>query len=110
MNQFVCISIRLLETTIFESAFPQRAPVAFVDLIHDFFPGCAGVDMKKMESKNVEGLFFAGELLDVDGITGGCVSLALVSLMMHLLCTGLLNIDGITGGCVSLTLSSLSIW
>lgn len=30
-----------------------------------------GVDMKRMQSKAVQGLFFAGELLDVDGITGG---------------------------------------
>ena len=30
-----------------------------------------GVDMKRMESKAVKGLFFAGEVLDVDGITGG---------------------------------------
>jgi len=30
-----------------------------------------GVDAKRMASKLVPGLFFAGELLDVDGITGG---------------------------------------
>jgi len=35
-----------------------------------------GVDVKKinpktMESKLVEGLFFAGEIIDVDGKTGG---------------------------------------
>jgi len=30
-----------------------------------------GVEMKTMESKEVPGLFFAGEVLDVDGITGG---------------------------------------
>ena len=30
-----------------------------------------GVDARRMESKLVEGLFFAGELLDVDGVTGG---------------------------------------
>ena len=28
-------------------------------------------NFKKMESKLCPGLFFAGELLDVDGITGG---------------------------------------
>jgi predicted Rossmann fold flavoprotein len=29
------------------------------------------VDVKTMQSKKVEGLFFAGEVLDIDGITGG---------------------------------------
>jgi predicted Rossmann fold flavoprotein len=29
------------------------------------------IDFKTMESKKVSGLFFAGELLDIDGITGG---------------------------------------
>jgi predicted Rossmann fold flavoprotein len=29
------------------------------------------IDFKKMESKKVPGLFFAGEVLDIDGITGG---------------------------------------
>jgi predicted flavoprotein YhiN len=31
----------------------------------------SGIDSTRMESKHVKGLFFAGELLDVDGITGG---------------------------------------
>lgn len=30
-----------------------------------------GVDMRSMESKHIPGLFFCGEVLDVDGITGG---------------------------------------
>ena len=29
------------------------------------------VDFKSMESKLVPGLYFAGECLDIDGITGG---------------------------------------
>jgi predicted flavoprotein YhiN len=29
------------------------------------------VDFKTMQSKKVPGIFFAGELLDIDGITGG---------------------------------------
>ena len=34
--------------------------------------GCgAGVDMRRMESRRVPGLFLAGEVLDIDGITGG---------------------------------------
>jgi predicted Rossmann fold flavoprotein len=30
-----------------------------------------GIDFKTMESKECPGLFFAGELLDIDGVTGG---------------------------------------
>jgi predicted flavoprotein YhiN len=30
-----------------------------------------GVDFKTMQSRLVPGLYFAGEVLDVDGITGG---------------------------------------
>ena len=30
-----------------------------------------GVNLKRMESKLLKGLFFAGEVLDVDGVTGG---------------------------------------
>ncbi len=42
----------------------------------DEFVECGGVslkevDFKKMESKICPGLFFAGEILDIDGITGG---------------------------------------
>jgi predicted Rossmann fold flavoprotein len=42
----------------------------------DEFVECGGVDLKEinfktMESKICPGLFFAGELLDIDGITGG---------------------------------------
>ena len=42
----------------------------------DEFVECGGVslkeiDMKTMQSKQVPGLFFTGELMDVDGITGG---------------------------------------
>ncbi len=42
----------------------------------DEFVTCGGInlkeiDFKTMESKLVKGLFFAGEIIDVDGITGG---------------------------------------
>ncbi len=42
----------------------------------DEFVECGGVDLKevnfkKMESKICSGLYFAGEVLDIDGITGG---------------------------------------
>lgn len=55
-----------------------RAPLAFSgkDSNKDEFVTAGGVcwsaiDTKRMESKHVPGLFFAGELLDVDGVTGG---------------------------------------
>mmetsp|Transcript_40196 Transcript_40196/g.66719 ORF Transcript_40196/g.66719 Transcript_40196/m.66719 type:complete len:500 (-) Transcript_40196:80-1579(-) len=55
-----------------------RAPLEFSgkDSNKDEFVTCGGVswkgvDSRSMESKHVPGLFFAGELLDVDGITGG---------------------------------------
>ena len=42
----------------------------------DEFVTCGGVNLKEinlktMESKLMPGLFFAGEVLDIDGITGG---------------------------------------
>ncbi|MEC4818270.1 MAG: NAD(P)/FAD-dependent oxidoreductase [Scytonema sp. PMC 1069.18] len=42
----------------------------------DEFVTCGGVSLKEvnfktMESKSVPGLFFAGEILDIDGVTGG---------------------------------------
>jgi len=40
------------------------------------FVTCGGVcldeiDLRSMESKKQAGLFFAGEIIDVDGVTGG---------------------------------------
>jgi len=40
------------------------------------FVTCGGVrldevDFKTMQSRRVDGLFFAGETLDIDGVTGG---------------------------------------
>ncbi len=51
-------------------------PVTGKSLNQDEFVTCGGVrlgevNFKTMESKVVPGLFFAGELLDIDGITGG---------------------------------------
>lgn len=42
----------------------------------DEFVTCGGVNLKEvnfktMESKLVPGLYFAGEVLDIDGVTGG---------------------------------------
>ena len=51
-------------------------PVSGKDLNKEEFVTCGGVrlrevDFKTMESRNCPGLYFAGELLDIDGITGG---------------------------------------
>ena len=51
-------------------------PVAGKSLIKDEFVTCGGVrlgevNLKTMESRICPGLYFAGELLDVDGLTGG---------------------------------------
>jgi predicted Rossmann fold flavoprotein len=51
-------------------------PVTGKSLNKDEFVTCGGVklsevDFKTMESRLCPGLFFAGELLDIDGITGG---------------------------------------
>jgi predicted Rossmann fold flavoprotein len=51
-------------------------PVAGKSLNKDEFVTCGGVrlneiNFKTMESRTCPGLFFAGELLDIDGITGG---------------------------------------
>jgi predicted Rossmann fold flavoprotein len=51
-------------------------PVSGKSLNKDEFVTCGGVklgevDFKTMASRNCAGLFFAGELLDIDGITGG---------------------------------------
>jgi predicted Rossmann fold flavoprotein len=46
--------------TTFKEEFVTAGGIALTD-----------VDFKTMQSKKVPGLFFAGELLDIDGITGG---------------------------------------
>jgi hypothetical protein len=51
-------------------------PVNGKSLHKDEFVTCGGVDLKEvdfrtMESRVCPGLYFAGEVLDVDGITGG---------------------------------------
>jgi predicted Rossmann fold flavoprotein len=51
-------------------------PVSGKSLHKDEFVTCGGVDLKQvdfrtMESRVCPGLYFAGEVLDVDGITGG---------------------------------------
>ena len=51
-------------------------PVSGKSLNKDEFVTCGGVrlnevNFKTMESKVTPGIYFAGELLDIDGITGG---------------------------------------
>jgi predicted Rossmann fold flavoprotein len=53
-----------------------RFAVTGKSLNKDEFVTCGGVslrdvDLRRMESRRVPGLFFAGEVLDIDGITGG---------------------------------------
>jgi predicted Rossmann fold flavoprotein len=64
--------IRDLATVLFS----QHFKVLGKNRYKDEFVECGGVslkeiDFKKMESKICPGLFFAGEILDIDGITGG---------------------------------------
>ena len=59
-----------------EQLFRTELPVTGKSLNKDEFVTCGGVrlgevNFKTMESRICPGLFFAGELLDIDGITGG---------------------------------------
>lgn len=61
---------------ISESLFKTEFEVLGKNRYKDEFVECGGVSLKEinfktMESKICPGLFFAGEILDVDGITGG---------------------------------------
>ena len=54
----------------------SRFAVHGKSLNKDEFVTCGGVrlrdvDLKTMESRLVPGLYFAGEVLDIDGVTGG---------------------------------------
>lgn len=62
---------KLIEALL-NTALPVRGKTTY----KDEFVTCGGVvlgeiNMKTMESRRVPGLFFAGEVLDIDGITGG---------------------------------------
>jgi len=53
-----------------------RFPVSGKSINKDEFVTCGGVplnevDLRRYESRKVPGLFFAGEVLDIDGVTGG---------------------------------------
>lgn len=61
---------------ICDALFSYKFSVEGKNRYKDEFVECGGVnlkeiDFKKMESKLLPGLFFAGEILDIDGITGG---------------------------------------
>ncbi|QQL44694.1 NAD(P)/FAD-dependent oxidoreductase [Sulfuriroseicoccus oceanibius] len=63
-------------STLVESLHRCRFEVTGKSLNKDEFVTCGGVllkevQLKTMESKVTPGLYFAGEVLDVDGITGG---------------------------------------
>ena len=64
--------MRSLETELFDGCYQITGKGVF----KEEFVACGGVslkdvDLRRMESKLVSGLFFAGEILDIDGLTGG---------------------------------------
>ena len=64
------------QNRLIESLLRTVLPVQGKTTYKDEFVTCGGVvldevDMKSMESRRVPGLYFAGEVLDIDGITGG---------------------------------------
>jgi predicted Rossmann fold flavoprotein len=64
--------LNLLNTHLFSDEFNVNGKTTF----KEEFVTCGGVDLKEidlstMQSKIVPGLFFAGEVMNVDGITGG---------------------------------------
>jgi predicted Rossmann fold flavoprotein len=67
---------RALQNKLIQQLLRTEFPVTGKSLNKDEFVTCGGVKLsevnfKTMESKLCPGLFFAGELLDIDGITGG---------------------------------------
>ena len=64
------------QNRLLEVLYRDRYEVSGKTTFKEEFVTCGGVSLadinpKTMESKRVPGLFFAGEVLDVDGITGG---------------------------------------
>jgi len=64
------------QNRLIESLLRTALPVQGKTTYKDEFVTCGGVvlsevDMTTMESRRVPGLYFAGEVLDIDGITGG---------------------------------------
>jgi hypothetical protein len=64
------------ERALVEVIKASKLPVSGKSTNKDEFVTCGGiclkeVDFKTMESRLVPGLYFAGETLDIDGLTGG---------------------------------------
>ena len=75
-----CVPARLLCATVLANLAAQvgaaECAVSGKSTNKDEFVTCGGVsldeiDFRTMQSKLVPGLYFAGEVIDVDGITGG---------------------------------------
>jgi hypothetical protein len=67
---------RAAQHRLVQQLIRTELPVTGKSLNQDEFVTCGGVrlgevNFKTMESKICPGLFFAGELLDIDGVTGG---------------------------------------
>lgn len=67
---------RSAQHQLIQQLFRTEFPVTGKSLNKDEFVTCGGVrldevNFKTMESRRCPGLYFAGELLDIDGITGG---------------------------------------
>ena len=67
---------RAMATQLEAELFEGQYQISGKGVFKEEFVTCGGVslrevDMRSMESKLVPGLFFAGEILDIDGITGG---------------------------------------
>ncbi|SNR57717.1 hypothetical protein SAMN06269173_10460 [Hymenobacter mucosus] len=65
-----------LQNRLIENLLRTALPVRGKTTYKDEFVTCGGValsevNMQTMESRRVPGLYFAGEVLDIDGITGG---------------------------------------
>jgi predicted flavoprotein YhiN len=65
-----------MQNRLIQQLLRSEFSVSGKSLNKDEFVTCGGVrlsevNFKTMESKICPGLFFAGELLDIDGITGG---------------------------------------
>lgn len=67
---------KAIENTLIHELIAARFSVQGKTTNKDEFVTCGGVrlkevDLKTMQSRKVSGLYFAGECLDIDGITGG---------------------------------------
>ncbi|MCB9893903.1 MAG: NAD(P)/FAD-dependent oxidoreductase [Planctomycetes bacterium] len=67
---------KALQHSLIQQLTRTELPVSGKTMNKDEFVTCGGVrlsevDFKTMQSRIVPGLYFAGELLDIDGITGG---------------------------------------